>query len=179
MNNHRLAALIVGIFVGVLFAALQAPCQSFASAPTTPENNTLPTAPIPHTCTGNNGKPCRKWVEELVASYPPSPKSAASNLPPDPNPVHFYTYRGWEDPPLRNNREVFRSRFFDTTHLAGMTAMIVACHRRNSGETCGSGAIVVGAIFGMDYLQFRFVGGPNAIGAPIYEVIHYARASAR
>jgi hypothetical protein len=57
--------------------------------------------------------------------------------------------------------------------------MIVACRTKNSGETCGSGAIAVGAMFGMDYLQFRFVGGPNAIGAPVYEMVHYGLASAR
>jgi hypothetical protein len=31
----------------------------------------------------------------------------------------------------------------------------------------------------MDYLQFRFIGGPNAVGAPVYEMIHYGLASAR
>jgi len=28
-------------------------------------------------------------------------------------------------------------------------------------------------MLGMDYLQFRFIGGPPAIGPPIYEMIHY------
>ncbi len=57
--------------------------------------------------------------------------------------------------------------------------MIVACRTNNSGESCGSEVPGAAAIFGMDYLQFRFVGGPNAIGAPIYEMIHYGLASAR
>ena len=43
--------------------------------------------------------------------------------------------------------------------------MIVACRTKNSGEHWGSEAPAVAALFGMDYLQFRFVGGPNAIGA--------------
>ncbi|MGC1645915.1 MAG: hypothetical protein WA741_08805 [Candidatus Sulfotelmatobacter sp.] len=37
----------------------------------------------------------------------------------------------------------------------------------------------VSALFGMDYLQFRFVGGPNDVGPAIYEIIHYSRASTR
>ncbi len=57
--------------------------------------------------------------------------------------------------------------------------MTVACRSRNSGEDWGSEVPAVAAMFGMDYIQFRFVGGPNAIGAPIYEMVHYSRASTR
>ena len=57
--------------------------------------------------------------------------------------------------------------------------MIAACRKRNSREDWDSGVPAVVGMFGMDYIQFRFVGGPNAIGAPIYQIIHYARASGR
>ena len=57
--------------------------------------------------------------------------------------------------------------------------MIVACRTKHSGESCGSEVPGAAAMFGMDYLQFRFVGGPNAIAAPIYEMIHDGRASTR
>jgi hypothetical protein len=57
--------------------------------------------------------------------------------------------------------------------------MIVACRSRRSGENWDSEAPAVAALFGMDYLQFRFVGAPNAVAPPIYEMIHYSRASTR
>jgi hypothetical protein len=57
--------------------------------------------------------------------------------------------------------------------------MIVACRSKNSGEDWGSEVPAVAGLFGMDYLQFRFVGGPNAVGPAIYEMIHYSRASTR
>ena len=57
--------------------------------------------------------------------------------------------------------------------------MIVACRTKNSGEAWHSEVPAVAALFGMDYLQFRFVGGPNAIATPIYGMIHYGLASAR
>ena len=57
--------------------------------------------------------------------------------------------------------------------------MIVACRTKNSGEHWDSEAPAVAALFGLDYMQFRFIGGPNAIGPPMYEMIHYGRASVR
>lgn len=57
--------------------------------------------------------------------------------------------------------------------------MIVACRSINSREKWHSEVPAVAAMFGMDYLQFRFVGGPNAIASPIYQMIHYGKASTR
>jgi len=74
---------------------------------------------------------------------------------------------------------VFRSKIFLTTHIGGAIAMIVACRIKTSKEDLGSEVPAVAGLFGMDYLQFRFIGGPNAIGAPIYEMIHYGLASTR
>jgi hypothetical protein len=57
--------------------------------------------------------------------------------------------------------------------------MTVACRSTHSGESWRSEVPAVSALFGMDYLQFRLVGGPNAVGPAIYEIIHYSRASTR
>jgi hypothetical protein len=97
----------------------------------------------------------------------------------DPSTVHFWTYRGWDEPPLRDNKQVFRSKLFIGAHVGGAIAMIVACRNKRSGEAWHSEVPAVAAMFGMDYLQFRFIGGPNAIGAPIYEMVHYGRAGTK
>jgi hypothetical protein len=107
------------------------------------------------------------------------PEGATPQPERDPSSVHFWTYRGWQDPPLRTNKQVFHSKIFLAAHVGGAIAMIVACRTKNSGEDWGSEVPAVTALFGMDYLQFRFVGGPNAVGPAIYEMIHYSRASTR
>ena len=130
-------------------------------------------------CTERNGSSCPEWVHKLIGRYPPLPES--QQLPPyrDPSSVHFWTYRRWQEPPLRSNKEVFRSKLFVAAHIGGAIAMIVACRSRNSGEDWGSEVPAVAAVFAMDYIQFRLVGGPNAIAPPIYEMIHYGRASTK
>lgn len=65
------------------------------------------------------------------------------------------------------------------SHVGAAIAMVVASRTKNSGESLGSGTTVAAALFGMDYIQFRFVGGPNAVAAHICEMIHYGLASAR
>ncbi len=57
--------------------------------------------------------------------------------------------------------------------------MIVACRTKTSKEDWGSEVPAVAAMFGMDYIQFRFVGGPNAVAPAVYEMIHYGLASTR
>ena len=57
--------------------------------------------------------------------------------------------------------------------------MFVATRTKNPGEGLGGGTAAVATLFVMDYVQFRFVGGPNAVAAPICEMIHYGLASAR
>ncbi len=65
------------------------------------------------------------------------------------------------------------------SHIGGAIAMFLATRTKNSGGSLGEGSAVVSALFGMDYIQFRFVGGPNAVAAPICEMIHYGRARTR
>jgi hypothetical protein len=132
------------------------------------------------TCIENNGKPCPEWIHNLIGQYPRRSESAAGlQLQRAPSTVHFWTYRGLDDPPLRSNQQVFHSKVFLATHIGGAIAMIVACRTKNSGEDWGSEVPAVAGIFGLDYMQFRFIGGPNAIGPPIYEMIHYGLASVR
>jgi hypothetical protein len=163
--------------LGVVFAITSANSQE------TPSNNdevpSAPSAVEATTCTRNNGKPCPEWVHKLIGQYPPSPESGNFQSQRDPSTVHFWTYRGVDEPPLRTNKQVFRSKLFLAAHIGGAIAMIVACRRKNSGEDWGSEVPAVAGIFGLDYIQFRFIGGPNAIGPPIYEMIHYGLASAK
>ncbi|HEV2395464.1 MAG TPA: hypothetical protein VGS27_00800 [Candidatus Sulfotelmatobacter sp.] len=176
--KHGIRLALALSFLGFVFATTMSDCQeAFPDAKAV----RFPNAPSSQrtSCTENNGKPCPEWVHKLVGQYPPLTESTELREHRDPQSVHFWTYRGWEDPPLRSNRQVFRSKLFVAAHVGGAIAMIVACHSRNSGETRGSEVPAVTAMFGMDYLQFRFIGGPNAIGAPIYEMIHYGLASSR
>ena len=57
--------------------------------------------------------------------------------------------------------------------------MIVACRSTHSGESWGSAVPAVTALFGMDYLQFRLMGGPSSIEPAIYEMVYYSRESTR
>jgi len=45
--------------------------------------------------------------------------------------------------------------------------MAVDCRTKNSREYWRQEAPAVAAIFGMDYIHFRFVGGPNAVGLAV------------
>jgi len=139
----------------------------------------LPDAPAPSSTCVSQDKPCPEWLHKLIGQYPPASESGMLPLQRDPSSVHFWTYRGLDEPPLRTNREVFRSKAFIAAHVGGLIAMIVACRAKNSREHWDSEVPAVAAIFGMDYLQFRFIGGPNAVGPAVYEMIHYGRASTR
>jgi hypothetical protein len=154
---------------------------------TTPPSPASESAPLPDapslmrstTCTENNGKPCPEWLHKLIGQYPPLPESAITQFQRDPSSVHFWTYRGWQDPPLRTTQQVFHSKLFLGAHIGGAIAMIVACRTRTSREKWHSEVPAVAAMFGMDYIQFRFVGGPNAVAPAVYEMVHYGLASTR
>ena len=156
-------------------------CQEVVSV-SSASNADLPDTPSTSqatTCTKDNGKPCAEWVHKLIGQYPPLPESKESSVERDPSTVHFWTYRGFGEPPLRKNKQVFRSKLFIGAHIGGAIAMVMACRNKRSGEAWHSEVPAVAALFGMDYLQFRFIGGPNAIGAPVYEMIKYGRASTK
>ena len=157
-------------------------CQESAPPSAGSNNAALPNAPSvtkATTCTEKNVKPCPEWLHKLIGQYPPLPESATPQPERDPSSVHFWTYRGWQERPLRTNKQVFHSRMFLAAHVGGAVAMIVACRSPHSGESWGAEVPAVAALFGLDYLQFRFVGAPNAVGPAIYEMIHYSRASTR
>ncbi|HET6175656.1 MAG TPA: hypothetical protein VFE61_01910 [Candidatus Sulfotelmatobacter sp.] len=180
-QNIFFPALVLTLFVLVI-GATRSNGQQAALSSSVATNESLPNAPSTTQvtpCKENNGQPCPEWVHKLIGQYPPLPESTMTYATRDPATVHFWTYRGLQDPPLRNNKEVFRSKIFLATHVGGAIAMIVACRTKNSKEDWGSEARAVPARFGMDYLQFRFVGGPSAVAPAIYEMIHYSRASTR
>ncbi len=180
MKQEILYALVVALLIVV--GTTISTGQEDTHPPSVPNNAGLPNAPSTTqatTCTERNHQPCPEWIHKLIGRYPPSPESSETNQRRDPATVRFWTYRSPQDPPLRNNKEVFRSKLFVASHVGGAVAMIMACRARTSGENWGSDVPAVAAIFGMDYLQFRFIGGPNAIGPAVYEMIHFGRASTR
>ena len=180
MKQKILTALVVALFVVV--GTTSSTGQEDTHPPSVSNSAGLPNAPSTTqatTCTERNHRPCPEWIHKLIGQYPSLPESTKTNQRRDPATVRFWTYRDPQDPPLRNNKEVFRSKLFVASHVGGVVAMIIACRARNSGESWGSDVPAVAAIFGMDYLQFRFIGGPNAIGPAVYEMIHFGRASTR
>ena len=173
---------LVLICFNLVFATGLGRCQEVVSPASASSHASLPNAPSAiqeTTCTERNGRPCPEWVHKLVGQYPPSPESREPQLVRDPSTVHFWTYRGFGEPPLRNNKQVFRSKLFIGAHIGGAIAMVMACRNKRSGEEWHSEVPAVAALFGMDYLQFRFIGGPNAIGGPVYEMIKYGRAGTK
>ena len=180
VKKNRWICAASATILGLLLSVSSARCQQQSTSPPIAENAALPDAPTQGTtCTKNNGKPCAEWVHKVVGQYPPLPDSGTTAAQRDPATVHFWTYRVWEEPQLRSNKQVFHSKIFIATHVGGAIAMAVACRTKNSGEQWKSEVPAVSAMFGMDYLQFRFIGGPNAVAAPVYEMIHYSRASTR
>ena len=130
---------------------------------------TLPNAPSTieaTTCTKKNGTPCPEWEHKWIGQYPPVTESGRPQPPRDPSTVHFPTYRRWQDPPLRTNKQVFHSIIFLGTHAGGAIAMGVACSSKHSGESWGDAVPAASALFGLDYLQYRYIGAPNALVAP-------------
>jgi hypothetical protein len=178
----RSYAVLVLLLLGLLASPSLASSQETICGPFASIDADIPSAPSTTqatTCTENNGKSCPEWLHNLIGQYPPLPESPAKQFERDPASVHFWTYRSTDEPALRSNKQVFRSKLFIATHVGGAIAMVMACRTKGSGYDCGSQATAVGAIFGLDYLQFRYVGGPNAIGAPVYEMVHYSLASTK
>jgi hypothetical protein len=162
--KHWFCCALVLAVLSFMFGTTLARCQQTGSSLGS-QNSAIPNAPSATqatTCTERNGKACPEWVHKLVGQYPPLPQST-TRAERDPATVHFWTYRGSEEPPLRTNNQVFRSKLFVATHVGGAIAMIVACRNKRSHEQWHSEVPAVAGMFGMDYIQFRFVGGPNAI----------------
>ena len=169
--------LILGI-VGFALGSVVVNCQETPLDSSQPNVTNASSTIQTTTCTENNGKSCPEWLHKLIGQYPPL-HDEGEYLESDQRSIHFWTYRGSQEAPLRTNREVFHSKIFMASHIGGAIAMFVATRTKNSGESLGGGTAAVATLFVMDYIQFRFVGGPNAVAAPICEMIHYGLASAR
>ncbi|HUM04030.1 MAG TPA: hypothetical protein VLT90_01130 [Terriglobales bacterium] len=180
MKLSILPALFLTL-LAIVFGTIPSIAQEAASTSADSSDAGLPSAPsAAHgtTCTERNGKPCPEWVHKWIGQYPHLPQSEPL-LERDPSTVHLWTYRRLGEPALRTNKEVFHSKVFITAHVGGAIAMAVACRNKNSGYSWGEQVPAVSALFAIDYLQFRFVGAPNAIAPPVYEMIKYGRASTK
>ena len=178
MKDRFRTALIL-ILLSFLFTATLSNCQETSSPSSASNDVGLPNAPSTTqaaTRTEKNGKPCPEGVHKSVRQYPSLPEARIERIP---TTVHFWTIRGWQEPPLRTNKQVFRSKVFLAEHVGGAIAMIVACRTRNSGEDWESGVPAIAGMLGMDYITYRFVNGPTAIGPAVYEMVHYGLTSAR
>jgi hypothetical protein len=95
-------------------------------------------------------------------------------------PATFFTFRSnWQAPPLRSNRQTFKSPTFLLSQAAMVGSMIVACRNRRSGEAWHSEAPAVAGVFGLDYLMARFFGEPFALGPAVYATVHYSQAAVK
>ena len=119
------------------------------------------------------------------AAYPDAPSSTTKHeeratwkVTVERKPVSFWTFRkSWEDPALRSNKQVFKSKVFWLTHAGLWAATIVATRNPRSGEENHSELPVAAVLTGMDYFFMRWVGAPMALGPPVYGMIHYSLAA--
>jgi len=107
--------------------------------------------------------------------------AAAAQMPdapqPQPKPVHVYTFRkSWQDPPLRTNRQVFRSKLFWISEGTSFAAVAIACSRKNSGEQWHSELPAWGAQVGFYYIGSRFFDELYGIGGAAYQTSHYVHS---
>jgi hypothetical protein len=99
---------------------------------------------------------------------------------PQPKPVHVYTFRkSWQDPPLRTNKQVFKSKFFWISEGAAFASMAVACNRKGTGEHWPNEATAWGAGFGLGYLSDRFFDELYTVGIGAYQTGHYIHSSTK
>ena len=82
--------------------------------------------------------------------------------------VHFFTFRGsWQDPPLRTNQQVAKSKLFWLANGAGWATAIIACRNSRSNETWGSEMPAMAGASALSYLGFRFFSGGFMLGPPL------------
>ena len=97
---------------------------------------------------------------------------------PQPNPVHVYTFRkSWQDPPLRTNKQVFKSKVFWISEGAAFASMAVACSRKNTGEHWPNEAVAWGGGFGLAYISARFFTELFTVGIGTYQTQHYIQSA--
>lgn len=127
----------------------------------------------PTTCTENNGSPCPEWLHKLIGQYPPRPDIP---LPNRTEAANFFTFRTFNQPVLRTNRQVFHSKTFILLN-AGYAASVIADVKYTHGvrETARSEYPVIPAIIGLDYCMDRFMSRSFSVEAPVYGMIHYLK----
>lgn len=94
--------------------------------------------------------------------------------------ANFLTFRSkWQDPPLRSNKQVFKSPLFLLPQAGMVASMVVACRNPRSQEDWHSEVPAVGGVLALDYLSYRFFSGPHSLGPALYAIIHYSRAATK
>jgi hypothetical protein len=99
---------------------------------------------------------------------------------PQPKPASFFTFRkSWQDPPLRTNKQFFKSKTFWLSQAGAAAALVIACRNPRSHEHWDSELPAFAGVFGMSYLGGRFFTQSFAVGPGVYEIVHYSVAAAK
>jgi hypothetical protein len=105
------------------------------------------------------------------AQFPETPQ-------PQPKPVHVYTFRtSWQNPPLRTNKQVFKSKYFWISEITSFGAMAIACSRKDTHEHWDSELPAWGAQVGLYYLASRYIDEIYGIGGAAYQTGHYIHSA--
>lgn len=105
------------------------------------------------------------FSQDLPSAPEPQPKPAPK----------FFTFRkSWQDPPLRTNKQMFKSKTYVLSQIGGAVAMVIACRNKRSGEHFSD---EVPALLGTDalaYLGGRYFTQSFAVGPGVYQMVHYS-----
>lgn len=108
-------------------------------------------------------------------SLPDAPSAVRDK--PTSQPAGFWTFRKSPNaPPLRTNRQVFKSKTFlilNGCYVASVITDVEYTHGR--AETRVSEYPAMLAIIGLDYVMDRFFTRAYSIEGPIYGIQHYVR----
>ena len=112
---------------------------------------------------------------------PENPKVASGTTLQAPRPVQFWTYRkSWQDPPLRTNRQTFKSKVLWIGAGVHLAALSVACARwKTSGEHWDSELPAFFGVQALNYASMRYFAAWYVPPVDAYAVQHYIRAAAQ
>lgn len=110
----------------------------------------------------------------LLAQLPDAPAPQ-----PKPEPRFFSFRTDFNAPPLRTNKQFFKSKTWWASQALGWSALVVACRNsKRTGEDWGSEAPAMAAVTALSYVGGRFFAQPYAVAPGLYAAFHYAKAEA-
>jgi hypothetical protein len=127
----------------------------------------LPDTPQPSTTCVDHGKPCPEWLHKLIGQYPPTPYAP---LPPRTEPAKFLTFRTFNQPVLRTNKQVMKSPVFMISQTVLMLTIIPHGKSRWHVEP-----IEASGLCAFDYMSDRLFSESFSIGPPLYAAIAWLR----